>query len=74
LRFDVFDDHGTLIPFIAGNLADGDRFSAGYRIFDQGQIILHEVPEPRTWGLLAVGAGALVVGRHWGGLLVGATW
>lgn len=73
LRFDVRDDNGRLIHFIAGKLADGDSFAAEYQIRDQGQIILHEVPEPGTWGLLAVGVGALVASRRWLGPRAGAT-
>ncbi len=57
LRFEVFDDHGNLKNIIVGKLTDGDDFESEYRIFDQGQIILHEVPEPGTWALAAVAMG-----------------
>lgn len=60
LRFDVLDDHGTMKDIIVGKLADGDDFGAEYRIVDQGQIILHEVPEPGALKLLGVGVVALM--------------
>ncbi len=57
LRFDEIDDHGILRKIIVGKLADGDNFGEEYEIRDQGQIILHEVPEPGTWALAAVAMG-----------------
>jgi hypothetical protein len=56
LKFDVIDDAGTPRNVITGHLADGDPFTERYRILDQGQIILHEVPEPSTSALLAIAA------------------
>lgn len=62
LRFGI--DPFTDQPSVLGTLADGDPFSGQYRIFDQGQIILHEVPEPGAVGLLGIGvAGGVAIGR-----------
>lgn len=68
LRFDVEVDLDITFDVIVGKLADGEDFRAEYAILDEGQIILHEVPEPGALALLAVGAGALLAARRMGSL------
>jgi hypothetical protein len=53
LHFD-FDNESR--PLVVGTLADGDDIAARYRLRDQGQIILHEVPEPAARALGALSA------------------
>jgi hypothetical protein len=55
LRFDedVFPNTG---PVVVGTFANGEPINVRYRLQDQGQIILHEVPEPAAGALLAIGA------------------
>ncbi len=57
LRFDVEVDDDVFFNIVVGKLADGEQFVAEYRILDQGQIILHEVPEPGTWALAVAAIG-----------------
>jgi hypothetical protein len=54
LRFDedVFPNTG---PVVVGTFANGEPINVRYRLQDQGQIILHEVPEPAAGALLAIG-------------------
>jgi hypothetical protein len=58
----VFDE--DLGHFVQGTLADGSVADFRYRLADQDQIILHEVPEPATWGLLAAGVATLLAARR----------
>jgi hypothetical protein len=60
LRFEVDDEAG---PIITGRLADGDLFAVPYA---GSNIFLHEVPEPATWGMLAVGLVGLLAVRRFG--------
>jgi hypothetical protein len=64
LRFDILRIDEDDVPVVRGNWPDGDSFAIRYRLFDQGQIILHEVPEPAAWALLAVGAVGLFAWRR----------
>lgn len=60
LQFQTEDsDH-----IIAGTLADGSWIRTDYNFEAQDQIILHEVPEPATWGILAVGLVAVQLYAH----------
>jgi hypothetical protein len=56
LRFEVSTENR---PLVRGTWPDGGNFAFRYRLHDQGQIILHEVPEPTTAPLLAIAATAL---------------
>jgi hypothetical protein len=56
------DDLNPNVKYISGTMADGTRLLANYRMFDQGQIILHEVSEPAAGALLAIGAAGLAWG------------
>ncbi len=55
LRLDVTQDDQ---PIVLGKWANGENLGVRYYLFDQGQIILHEVPEPTTGALLAIAAAA----------------
>lgn len=61
LKFVVDDEDG---PMIVGTWADGTGAGGRYIIRDQGQIILHEVPEPGAWGLAVISALILATGRR----------
>jgi hypothetical protein len=52
----VFEDDEHRVQ---GTLADGSVANFEYRLADQDQIILHEVPEPTTWGMLAIGVAGI---------------
>jgi hypothetical protein len=58
----VFEDDEH---FVQGTLADGAEANFRYRLADQDQIILHEVPEPATCGILLVGLAGLLAARRY---------
>ncbi|MDZ4783663.1 MAG: PEP-CTERM sorting domain-containing protein [Planctomycetia bacterium] len=64
LHFDVVPDPDIQINVVRGTWADGSEALFRYRLFDQGQIILHEVPEPTAAALLALGAASMLVWRR----------
>jgi hypothetical protein len=56
-------DNDGLAHFVRGTLADGSVAYIQYYLDDQDKIILHEVPEPGTWGMLMVGVFGIVAER-----------
>jgi len=64
LHFDE-DDLNPQVKLIQGTLADGTNLDVRYQIHDQGEIILHEVPEPGSWALMAMGATGVYFARRW---------
>jgi hypothetical protein len=48
--------------YVFGRLADGTRVQSFFPADHQTRIILHEVPEPATWVIFAVGFATLMVG------------
>jgi hypothetical protein len=61
LRFDVTEDDQ---PIVLGNWPNGQPLGVRYYLFDQGQIILHEVPEPAAGALLPIGAAGFFLVRR----------
>ncbi len=61
LRFEVSPENR---PLVLGTWPGGGNFAFQYRLFDQGQIILHEVPEPTAAPLLAIAAAILAFTRR----------
>jgi hypothetical protein len=58
------DPDSPQISLLGGRLADGTPIGGvRYQMHDQGRIILHEVPEPTTRVLLALGAMGLLCWR-----------
>jgi hypothetical protein len=48
--------------YVSGRLADGTRVQSFFPADHQSRIILHEVPEPATWAIFAVGFATLMAG------------
>jgi len=60
LRFETHPEFGDRV---LGDLVNEPSFAVRYRLFDQGQIILHEVPEPTTLTLLAISTAGIWCAR-----------